>query len=373
MKKKLLSLLFCAILAVIVFPAISYAAEETEYPLPYYATTNLNETELSEYKEIREAVITGKSSYTFSEAVRTQAAADKIIARAQIYIQLLLYYDTYTFNLEDFEQENIKVTNNGFKLKLNFEYYLTQKSFKTALSRLDAAWEKVSKQFDSETSELTKVKYINDYICTKADYDLDAKYNYMAYGALYTGKAKCDGYARAFQFLAEKAGLKVVIALDDGTEEDPGHAWNKIKVGKSWYNIDVTNNDNTHDTGYILYDYFMLADSEYTAADEWDDPYIKEVKATNTKNSYYEMYKLTADTAEDALSKMTAISKTKTKEDTPFYMSYHITSNKEYKRLENFFDDNKNQLRETLGINFSIRIEWIFVETTQNIHVIIRT
>ncbi|MDR0947176.1 MAG: hypothetical protein LBM87_05495 [Ruminococcus sp.] len=370
MKKKLISLLFALILTVGVFPGVTAGAENSaDFILPFY-TKQLSERQLEEYIDIRNAVLNGKSSYTFSETIRTQAEANKIIANAQIYLQLLLFYDTYTFNLEDFTQVNVN-SGGGQQLKLKFDYYYTQKSFKTIITRLNEAWDEVSEALADMTGDVAKIKYIHDYIAEKADYDLNSKNNDLAYGALYLGKAKCDGYAYAFQYLAEKAGYEVTVALDDGTESEPGHAWNKIKVGKSWYNIDITNNDYTDDTGFVFYDYFMLADSEYKAADEWDDPYIKEVKAANKKNSYHEMYKLTADTAEEALAAINAVVKTKKNSDSKYLVTYQLTSKEEFKRLEDFFTNKKSELRKSLGVSNSADLEWYFADDVLNVNLIV--
>jgi len=47
------------------------------------------------------------------------------------------------------------------------------------------------------------------------------------------GKSVCAGYADAFRLVALMAGLKSAYA-SSGT-----HAWNLVKVGGKWYNVDL--------------------------------------------------------------------------------------------------------------------------------------
>lgn len=89
-------------------------------------------------------------------------------------------------------------------------------------------------------SEAKKIIKIHDYICNHVDYAYNSKeeQRYTAYGALCTGKAVCQGYAVLFYRLCKEAGLSVRII--SGTGNGGAHAWNIVRIGSKYYNVDCT-------------------------------------------------------------------------------------------------------------------------------------
>ncbi len=123
-------------------------------------------------------------------------------------------------------------------------------------------------------TEYDKVKAIHDWLVNNVEYDSSgyetgniADTSYTAEGVLDTRIGVCDGYARAFLLLAERAGLEAnrvigVAAGSSGTAEN--HAWNQVKVDGKWYNIDVTWDDPMVSENYgdnLCYNYFLVPDS----------------------------------------------------------------------------------------------------------------
>ena len=89
-------------------------------------------------------------------------------------------------------------------------------------------------------SEAKKIIKIHDYICNNVDYAYNSPEEqiYTAYGALCTGKAVCQGYAVLFYRLCKEAGLSVRII--SGTGNGGPHAWNIVRIGSKYYNVDCT-------------------------------------------------------------------------------------------------------------------------------------
>ena len=89
-------------------------------------------------------------------------------------------------------------------------------------------------------SEAKKITKIHDYICNNVDYAYNSTEEqiYTAYGALCTGKAVCQGYAVLFYRLCKEAGLSVRII--SGTGNGGAHAWNIVRIGSKYYNVDCT-------------------------------------------------------------------------------------------------------------------------------------
>lgn len=134
---------------------------------------------------------------------------------------------------------------------------------------------KIQRQMSNVTTNQEKVKIIHDYIVNNFKYDIDylktqntAQYarDSHAYYALVNNKAICGGYASAFQRLAKYFGIEAIIVK--GYAEGVPHAWNKVKIGDEWLNVDVTYDDpvvngNTN-INSIRYDYFLKTDYEFS-------------------------------------------------------------------------------------------------------------
>lgn len=100
-----------------------------------------------------------------------------------------------------------------------------------------------------------KIKYVNSKLCSLCRYDYDTykrtkKYNqlaYTAYGCLVRHKAVCQGYSEAFHL------IMVQLGIPDKYQQGKNHIWNKVKVGNTWYHVDVTWNDTCgKKTKYLL-------------------------------------------------------------------------------------------------------------------------
>ena len=140
----------------------------------------------------------------------------------------------------------------------------------------------------SATSDADKAARIHDFIVSTAEYDY-AAYETMgaegtvtprvqqsqeAYGILVAGTAVCNGYAQAFQAIAEEAGLETVVV--NGTVSQGmtigQHAWNQVLVDGQWLVVDATWDDPGGDAGtrtdYLLIDpASSLLETRYTGYD----------------------------------------------------------------------------------------------------------
>lgn len=112
-----------------------------------------------------------------------------------------------------------------------------------------------------------KVKYIYEYIINTTDYDLNAQDNQSPYSALVNGSSVCGGYAGAFQYLCDKAGI--YCGFVSGEIRGRGlHAWNFVRINGQFYWVDVTWGDpvfadGSPGTDNLNYDYLCVEDSEF--------------------------------------------------------------------------------------------------------------
>lgn len=109
-----------------------------------------------------------------------------------------------------------------------------------------------------QMSEYDQVKAIHDYLVNNTTYGGSGNRRFTAGGALVDGFAVCDGYAMAFDLLCYLSGIDCVRVTGYAGE---GHAWNKVKVNGSWYNVDVTWDDPVTHQPTLIYDYFLISDS----------------------------------------------------------------------------------------------------------------
>ena len=101
-----------------------------------------------------------------------------------------------------------------------------------------------------------KESRLHDILIERAEYDKGADKNQSAYSALVDGKSVCAGYARAYQYLMQRAGIPCFYCTGYAGQD---HAWNIVGLDDGYYNVDVT----WDDTEGGQYDYFNKTDEMY--------------------------------------------------------------------------------------------------------------
>ena len=131
---------------------------------------------------------------------------------------------------------NVSYSTAGY-IKYTMAYHSNAEQEAKLTEAVAAAMAKLQLNGLSEAKKITK---IHDYICNHVDYEYNSKEEqiYTAYGALCTGKAVCQGYAVLFYRLCKEAGLSVRII--SGTGNGGAHAWNIVRIGSKYYNVDCT-------------------------------------------------------------------------------------------------------------------------------------
>ncbi|MCM1524575.1 MAG: hypothetical protein NC120_08980, partial [Ruminococcus sp.] len=87
---------------------------------------------------------------------------------------------------------------------------------------------KYSSDIDKEKAIYTKL--INNITYTSTG----GTYHQSIVGALVQGQCVCNGYAMAMVYLCNAAGIDCITVVSSD------HAWNRVKLGGVWYEIDVT-------------------------------------------------------------------------------------------------------------------------------------
>ncbi len=99
---------------------------------------------------------------------------------------------------------------------------------------------------NSNLGDVEKALLIHDRLAMACEYDYHARaHRYDMYGALVNGITVCQGYAEAYDYLLEQAGLESYVCISNVLD----HAWNIIYVNGKSYHVDVTWDDTAWDDG----------------------------------------------------------------------------------------------------------------------------
>ena len=132
-------------------------------------------------------------------------------------------------------------------------------------SSLEEATKKALAVVKPEMSDLEKALVLHDYIALNTEYDYQGYLNgnlpnsvFTIEGTLVEGKAVCQGYALAYQYLLNKVGIESKYVASSAMN----HGWNLVKIFGRWYHVDVTWDDPVWDQlGQVKHQYFLLSDA----------------------------------------------------------------------------------------------------------------
>ena len=145
-----------------------------------------------------------------------------------------------------------------FKVVLSLEFSSeddARAGFAEEERQLEEAAKALLSEVDLTQSEAAVALRIHDLLIDAAWYNTDAgadDYAHTAYGALVQdsmgnpGGALCDGYALAYEYLLQRAGLTCTMVCGyagASEEENEKHAWNLVMLDDDWYEVDATWDD----------------------------------------------------------------------------------------------------------------------------------
>lgn len=158
-----------------------------------------------------------------------------------------------------------------------YTYHLTFTYYDNAAQEkaLDAEIVKVMNSLNlGGLSEYQKIVKIYNYICRNIEYDYehDSDYypQYTAYAALVNKIAVCQGYATLFYRMCLMQSIDARIIVNED------HAWNIVRLGGKYYNM-----DSTWDAGTNYYDFFLRCNANF-----WDHDRYPEYNTASFNRKY---------------------------------------------------------------------------------------
>lgn len=161
----------------------------------------------------------------------------------------------------------------GYLQSFTISYGRTQAQVAMSQKKFKETVKSVVNEAKKQLTDYSQLKYIHDWIVNNTDYTLTGPvYKSEADGAVVYGKALCEGYSKAFMYMAQELGFDCICVV--GKSHGTAHMWNMVKMGGVWYHVDVTFDDPIVSGGgnMLSHDYFLLSTYDIKKTHSIDNP-----------------------------------------------------------------------------------------------------
>ncbi len=248
----------------ILFPLVSGGSDEA---FPSTRTNRIERYELQEqrwgYRHL--AGSAERSIYrTLQEAVQLRSMTATIEPAPtdvvfDIFLTLMNDYPEYFWLSPRLDFTTRSVNGSPVDMEIRFTHTVDPQELEKREEQVSRVLEKILDESGDIADPYEQVKWVYEYLITETKYRSRVTDQSM-YSVLVDGKGVCAGYARAFQFIMRNLGFESVIVTGDLKQRDregwvlslftpyisedlDGHAWNLVKIGTSWYHVDVTSGE----------------------------------------------------------------------------------------------------------------------------------
>ena len=213
-----------------------------------YCYNDLSEAEKNVYSVIMQSI------YSQPERIEIPDLGDGDLVKV---FEAVSYDNPDLFNLG----LNCKVYTEGVKTYFEAEYTLSKEEYTQKLKEAKDIASVIIDGASVYTSVYEKEKYVHDYIINHCKYaePTESPLANTMYGCLVEGKAACEGYSRAFQYIM--SALDIDNRIVTGESADDGvnyvsHMWNYVVLENSGYFVDLTWDDPKSEGSVLRHTYF---------------------------------------------------------------------------------------------------------------------
>ena len=216
------------------------------------------------------------SSYNIPNGERNAVFSALINYNPQFFYLSSSYSSTYTIS-----------TNMLYSFTFNYKSEFTSEHVAQFQGRVIEIMADINSSWSAEQRAL----YLHDKLVTEVTYSAVGQYKYDAYNALVNGDAVCQGYALAYQYLMNHAGVECDIVTSDGIN----HAWNTVYINGVRYFVDCTWDDPTNMyLAYCGHDNFLVGQAamvkENHTSTDWIDTWGNKVYGIGINTDYAGAY-----------------------------------------------------------------------------------
>lgn len=277
--KRLAAFLISLVMMLSLIPTTALAAPTSER----YGSTAISQLENGENLQWAYDILKNGVENS-AETISFQDGSGHSITSKELDAVLEVYRNDYPQHFWLGKQYTVH-TNGGTVMSIEPFYTMTGDQLISAKNAFNTTVELALSGITEDMSEFEIELYLHDYLANKVAYTLEATYAHDAYGALVEGKAVCEGYARAFQYLLMQAGIPSYVVT--GESKGEAHAWNLVKIDGEYYYVDLTWDDQGNDNFYA---YFNVTterlEEDHTIAEQvYDLP-----TCTATAANYFTIY-----------------------------------------------------------------------------------
>lgn len=195
-----------------------------------YAFGRLTKEEQDLYLEILDALL------YFRENVKLSTCDKELISRI---FQCVLNDHPEIFYVEGYTYTEYTLGTLLKKITFTGSYSISREEAEQKQVQIEDYVNQCLAEMPEDADEYGKVKYIYEYLIHHTDYDAAAKDSQNICSVFLERKSVCQGYAKATQYLLNRAGIFSTLVLGRVVGGE-GHAWNLVRIDGQYYYVDTT-------------------------------------------------------------------------------------------------------------------------------------
>ena len=180
--------------------------------------------------------------------------------------------------------------------EITLDFSIEAEAIESITASMEQTVEEYLSSLPENASEYEKVKAAYDFIIRTTDYKLNAYQGQNIVSVLVFHESVCAGYAKAFKYLLDKAGVWCAYMTGNVTRGGitEAHAWNMVRIDGTEAYVDITWGDPTYEGDVfdaripaVTYDYFCITTSDMVRTLHVPDEYYELPDCSSRACDYY--------------------------------------------------------------------------------------